>query len=59
VTLIPRFLSEKEKEKIFQNTSILLLPYHIISNSAVLLDGINQNSKYMTSNISIQVIQLI
>jgi len=40
VTFIPRFLSEKEKEKIFQNTSILLLPYHIISNSGVLLDGI-------------------
>jgi glycosyltransferase involved in cell wall biosynthesis len=49
VTLIPRFLSEKEKEKIFQKTSILLLPYHIISNSAVLLDGIKYEKPVVTT----------
>jgi glycosyltransferase involved in cell wall biosynthesis len=40
VTLIPRFLSPKEKENIMKRTNILLLPYLLISNSGVLLDGI-------------------
>jgi glycosyltransferase involved in cell wall biosynthesis len=40
VILIPRFLSEREKIKLMEKTHILLLPYLLISNSGVLMDGI-------------------
>jgi len=40
ITLITRFLSQKEKENIMKRADILLLPYLLISNSGVLLDGI-------------------
>jgi glycosyltransferase involved in cell wall biosynthesis len=40
VMIIPRFLSSEEKENIMKKTDILLLPYLLISNSGILLDGI-------------------
>jgi len=40
VLIIPRLLSPREKELIMRETDILLLPYLLISNSGVLLDGI-------------------
>jgi len=40
VLIIPKLLSSKEKEFIMRKTDILLLPYLLISNSGVLLDGI-------------------
>jgi len=58
VTLIPRFLSPKEKEKIMKRTDILLLPYLLISNSAVLLDGIKYCKPVVSTVLPEDIAQL-
>jgi glycosyltransferase involved in cell wall biosynthesis len=58
VTLIPRFLSQKEKENIMKRTHILLLPYLLISNSAVLLDGIKYCKPVVSTVLPEDITQL-
>jgi glycosyltransferase involved in cell wall biosynthesis len=58
VTLIPRFLSPKEKEKIMKRTDILLLPYMLISNSGVLIDGIKYCKPVVSTVLPEDITQL-
>ena len=58
VTLIPRFLSPKEKENIMKRTHILLLPYLLISNSGVLLDGIKYCKPVVSTVLPEDITQL-
>jgi len=58
VTLLPRFLSPKEKENIMKRTHILLLPYLLISNSGVLLDGIKYCKPVVSTVLPEDITQL-
>jgi len=58
VTLIPRFLSSEEKENIMKRTHILLLPYLLISNSGVLLDGIKYCKPLVSTVLPEDIAQL-
>jgi len=58
VTLLPRLLSPKEKEKIMKRTDILLLPYLLISNSGVLLDGIKYFKPVVSTVLPDDITQL-
>jgi glycosyltransferase involved in cell wall biosynthesis len=58
VTLLPRLLSPKEKEKIMKRTDILLLPYLLISNSGVLLDGIKYCKPIVSTVLPEDITQL-
>jgi glycosyltransferase involved in cell wall biosynthesis len=58
VVIIPRFLSPEEKEKIMKKTDILLLPYLLISNSGVLLDGIKYCKPVVSTVLPKDITQL-
>jgi glycosyltransferase involved in cell wall biosynthesis len=58
VVIIPRFLSSEEKEKIMKKTHILLLPYLLISNSGVLLDGIKYCKPVVSTVLPEDITQL-
>jgi len=58
VLIIPRLFSSKEKEFIMRKTDIILLPYLLISNSGVLLDGIKYCKPVVSTVLPQDITQL-